>query len=89
MRIALSLLISLMISAATAQERGQVRLGYNRAWVSPALLIALTQGHFKQAGVGIAERSFDNPADIVQAIGPATWTRREPRRDPLHAGSRA
>ena len=68
MRIALSLLISLMITAATAQERGQVRLGYNRAWVSPALLIALTQGHFKQAGVGIAEKSFDNPADIVQAI---------------------
>ena len=47
MRIELSLLISLMITAATAQERGQVRLGYNRAWVSPALLIALTQGHFK------------------------------------------
>jgi NitT/TauT family transport system substrate-binding protein len=68
MKIAVSLLISLVMTAATAQERGQVRLGYNRAWVSPALLIALTQGHFKQAGVTIVEKSFDNPADIVQAI---------------------
>jgi NitT/TauT family transport system substrate-binding protein len=51
-----------------AQERGQVRLGYNRAWVSPALLIGLTQGYFNRAGVNVVEKSFDNPADIVLAI---------------------
>ena len=72
MKTAVSLVIALAMATTpalvAAQERGTVRLGYNRAWVSPALLIALTQGHFRQAGVGIAEKSFDNPADIVQAI---------------------
>ena len=53
---------------ATAQERGQVRIGLNRAWGSAALVIALHQGHVKRAGVNVVERSFDNTADIVQAI---------------------
>jgi NitT/TauT family transport system substrate-binding protein len=70
--IIVALLLALGVAASPAatlaQERGQVRLGYNRAWVSPALLIGLTQGHFKQAGVNVVEKSFDNPADIVLAI---------------------
>jgi NitT/TauT family transport system substrate-binding protein len=64
----LALALAMLASATLAAAQGTVRLGYNRAWVSPALLIALTQGHFKQAGVTITERSFDNPADIVQGI---------------------
>ncbi len=66
------LLIGLGMAAGPApggaQEPGQVRLGFNRAWVSPALLIAVTQDYFKRAGVAIAEKSFDNPADVVQGI---------------------
>lgn len=51
-----------------AQERGQVRFGHNRAWGNAAVVIALQQGYFKRAGINVVERSFDNPADIVQAI---------------------
>lgn len=67
--ITLLLALSVMSPEFTiAQEREPVRLGYNRAWVSPALLIGLTQGHFDQTGVKVTEKSFDNPADIVLAI---------------------
>jgi NitT/TauT family transport system substrate-binding protein len=54
--------------AATAQERGQVRLGHNRAWSNPALILGITQGHFQKAGVTVTDKFFNNPADIVQAI---------------------
>jgi len=53
---------------AAAQEPGQVRLGHNRAWGNPALLIEITQGYAKSAGVTVTEKEFNNPADIVQAI---------------------
>jgi NitT/TauT family transport system substrate-binding protein len=53
---------------ATAQGRGEVRLGHNRAWSNPALIIGITQGHFQKAGVTVVEKFFNNPADIVQAI---------------------
>ena len=52
----------------TAQERGQVRLGHNRAWNNSALIIGISEGYFQRAGVSAVERSFNNPADIVQAI---------------------
>lgn len=64
-------LIALAIAAApitaAAQER-QVRLGHNRAWINPALIIGISEGHFKKAGITIVEKTFNNPADIVQAI---------------------
>jgi NitT/TauT family transport system substrate-binding protein len=53
---------------ANAQEANEVRLGHNRAWPNPALILGITDGDFKKAGVKVTERSFDNPADIVQAI---------------------
>ena len=53
---------------ATGQERGQVRLGHNRAWHNTALIIGITQGHFQRAGVRVVEKVFNNPADIIQAI---------------------
>jgi len=55
-------------SAAAAQELSQVRLGHNRAWGNPALLIGITQGYFQRAGVAVTEKSFNNPAEIIQAI---------------------
>jgi ABC-type nitrate/sulfonate/bicarbonate transport system substrate-binding protein len=53
---------------AAAQEKGTVRLGHNRGWNNIALILGISQGHFKQAGVTVIEKSFNNPADIVQAI---------------------
>lgn len=53
---------------AIAQEASEVRLGHNRAWPNPALILGITKGHFSNAGVKVTERTFDNPADIVQAI---------------------
>ena len=55
-------------ASVQAQNPGEVRIGHNRAWGNPALLIGITQGHFEKAGVKVVERSFNNPADIVQAI---------------------
>jgi ABC-type nitrate/sulfonate/bicarbonate transport system substrate-binding protein len=53
--------------AAMAQSH-EVRIGHNRAWADPALILGITKGHFAQAGVTVTERVFNNPADIVQAI---------------------
>ncbi len=53
---------------AAAQQQGEVRLGHNRAWGNPALLIGITQGYFKRQGVTVTEKNFNNPADIVSAI---------------------
>ena len=45
-----------------------VRLGHNRGWSNPALILGLAQDRFKQAGINVVETEFTNPADIVQAI---------------------
>ena len=70
-QLSLSLLVVGAVSAsvpASAQDKGTVRLGHNRGWNNAALIIGISQGYFKQAGVTVVERSFNNPADIVQAI---------------------
>src|SRR5688572_32026818 len=64
--LACAVLASPLVS--TAQERGQVRLGHNRAWNNSALIIGISEGYFQRAGVTVVEKSFNNPADIVQAI---------------------
>jgi NitT/TauT family transport system substrate-binding protein len=69
-RVVLSLLVFSPI-LAMAQERGQVRLGHNRAWNNSALIIGISEGYFQRAGVSVVEKSFNNPADIVQAIATA------------------
>jgi ABC-type nitrate/sulfonate/bicarbonate transport system substrate-binding protein len=51
-----------------AQDQSQVRVGYNPAWESTALNIGVSRGYFKRASVNVAARTFNNPADIVQAI---------------------
>jgi ABC-type nitrate/sulfonate/bicarbonate transport system substrate-binding protein len=52
---------------AMAQSR-EVRIGHNRAWANPALILGITKGYFARSGTTVAERVFNNPADIVQAI---------------------
>ena len=54
-------------SIAAAQSR-EVRVGHNRAWPNPALLLGITRGYFARAGTPVTERMFSNTADIVQAI---------------------
>ena len=66
-RAAILFLIALIPIAATAQER-QVRVGHNRAWNCVPLILGITEGHFQKAGVTVVEKTFNNPADIVQAI---------------------
>jgi NitT/TauT family transport system substrate-binding protein len=66
-RIAILFLLALTSIAAMAQER-QVRVGHNRAWNCVPLILGITEGHFQKAGVTVVERTFNNPADIVQAI---------------------
>jgi ABC-type nitrate/sulfonate/bicarbonate transport system substrate-binding protein len=50
-----------------AQSR-VIRIGHNRAWANPALILGITKGYFSQYGVTVKEVTFNNPADIVQAI---------------------
>lgn len=52
---------------AMAQSR-EVRIGHNRAWANPALILGITKGYFARSGTTVTERVFSNPADIVQAI---------------------
>jgi ABC-type nitrate/sulfonate/bicarbonate transport system substrate-binding protein len=76
LRVSLSL-VSLMlvtacallanVDAAMAQVR-EVRIGHNRAWANPALILGISKGYFARAGLTVSEKSFNNPADIVQAI---------------------
>jgi ABC-type nitrate/sulfonate/bicarbonate transport system substrate-binding protein len=53
---------------ATAHGEDTLRLGHNRTWSNPALILGLSSGKFKQAGVNVVEHEFTNPADIVTAI---------------------
>jgi ABC-type nitrate/sulfonate/bicarbonate transport system substrate-binding protein len=64
--IAASVLIEAQ-SIAKAQS-SEVRLGHNRAWADPGLILGITRGYFSRAGVTVSEKVFNNPADIVQAI---------------------
>jgi NitT/TauT family transport system substrate-binding protein len=66
-RTTILLLIALIPVAAMAQER-QVRVGHNRAWNCVPLILGITEGHFQKAGITIVEKTFNNPADIIQAI---------------------
>lgn len=70
MRVSLTsiVLLGILTLADTASAQGTVRLGHNRAWNNPALILGITQGHFQKAGVAVTERVFNNPADILQAI---------------------
>jgi ABC-type nitrate/sulfonate/bicarbonate transport system substrate-binding protein len=61
------LLLAALPIAAMAQER-TVRIGHNRAWNCVPLILGITEGYFKNAGINVVERAFNNPADIVQAI---------------------
>ena len=65
--VLIALAVAALPMTGATQER-QVRLGHNRAWVNPALLVGISEGYFKRAGVTIVEKTFNNPADIVQAI---------------------
>src|SRR6185312_1608671 len=57
-----------MLAALPASAQEQIRLGHNRTWSNPALIIGLGTGAFDKAGVHVAEREFTNPADIITAI---------------------
>jgi NitT/TauT family transport system substrate-binding protein len=67
-RLSSVVLLAAGLLASAAYAQGTVRLGHNRAWNNPALILGITQGYFQKAGVTVAERSFNNPADIIQAI---------------------
>jgi ABC-type nitrate/sulfonate/bicarbonate transport system substrate-binding protein len=60
-------LLTLLSTGAWAQER-LVRVGLNRAWHTVPLILGISEGFFEKAGVTIAEKSFNNPADAMQAI---------------------
>jgi ABC-type nitrate/sulfonate/bicarbonate transport system substrate-binding protein len=51
-----------------SSARGQIRLGHNRAWSNPALVLGLHQGWFDRAGVDVVDQEFASPATILQAI---------------------
>jgi len=53
-------------SVASAEE--QIRLGHNRVWSNPALIVPLATGAFDKVGVKVVERQFNNPADVITAI---------------------
>lgn len=55
-------------TAASARADDVLRLGHNRAWSNPALLLGLANGQFKEAGVDVVEHQFTNPADIITAM---------------------
>jgi ABC-type nitrate/sulfonate/bicarbonate transport system substrate-binding protein len=65
---ACTLLATLVLSDAALAQNREIRLGHNRAWANPALILGITKGYFVEAGVTVSEKSFNNPADIVQAI---------------------
>ncbi len=56
------------IWGASASADDTLRLGHNRVWSNPALILALSNGRFKHEGVAVVEHEFNNPADIITAI---------------------
>ena len=66
--LAVAMLAVFGISFETMAQERQVRVGHNRAWNCVPLILGITEGYFQRAGITVVERSFNNPADIVQAI---------------------
>ena len=57
---------ALLPEPAGAQD--VLRLGHNRTWSNPALIIGLASGAFEKAGVKVVETEFSNPSDMITAI---------------------
>ena len=55
-------------TVATASAQDTIRIGHNRSWSNPALLIALSKRDFEAAGVKVVATEFSNPADMITAM---------------------
>jgi ABC-type nitrate/sulfonate/bicarbonate transport system substrate-binding protein len=54
--------------ASPVRAEDVLRLGHNRTWSNPALLLGIANRDFAYFGVKIVEHEFTNPADIVTGI---------------------
>src|SRR5262249_23588624 len=63
-------LLATACGAATqsAQAPKKVRLGYNKTWTTPFLLIAKNQGSFQKAGVEVEWIEFQAPPQAIEAL---------------------
>jgi NitT/TauT family transport system substrate-binding protein len=67
--IRIAVAIALLGGADVAMAQSNVvRIGHNRAWANPALILGISKGYFSHSGITVKEVTFNNPADIVQAI---------------------
>jgi ABC-type nitrate/sulfonate/bicarbonate transport system substrate-binding protein len=55
-------------TGSAASQSREIRIGHNRAWANPALILGISKGYFARNGLTVSEKSFSNPSDIVQAI---------------------
>jgi ABC-type nitrate/sulfonate/bicarbonate transport system substrate-binding protein len=62
-----------------ATQSSPVRLGHNRTWSNPALVLGMAQGWFERAGVTVVEEEFTDPIKVLQGmatgeldVGPAS-----------------
>lgn len=58
----------LVATLTVAAANDTIRIGHNRAWSNPALLIGLSKGDFEAAGVKVVATEFSNPADMITAM---------------------
>jgi ABC-type nitrate/sulfonate/bicarbonate transport system substrate-binding protein len=67
------LMAGLMVTACrtptqSAQAPMKVRIGYNKTWTTPFLLIAKNQGSFQKAGVEVEWFEFQAPPQAIEAL---------------------
>lgn len=58
----------LALALRPAQAEDVLRIGHNRTWSDPAIILALANHDFAARGVTVVEHQFTNPADIITAI---------------------
>lgn len=61
-------LIWVLATSFPARAEDVLRLGHNRSWSDPALILGLANNDFTAVGVKVVEHEFNNPADIITAI---------------------
>jgi ABC-type nitrate/sulfonate/bicarbonate transport system substrate-binding protein len=71
--VILGVMASLLVVACGAQTQGaqapkKVRIGYNKTWTTPFLLIAKNQGNFEKHGVQVEWNEFQAPPQAIEAL---------------------
>lgn len=66
--LAVALVLVLAFSSLSFGQPPVVRVGYNKLWTSPALLVGKNKGFFEGKGIDVRWVSLDSPPQVIEGI---------------------